>query len=261
MLGNRPTKRAGRTAWLIGGSLFSIATLGWGTLNAVELLAHERTHSHLDVPASVRTVDLRGGDGSVRIDGTDGPAGVDVSVSNGLQAASHSEQVEGDRLVIRSSCPAFLNTWCSVNYVIRVPRSVVVTAHSSNGSITVAGIDGDLDVSTADGGVRVDGGVGQLRLHTSNGSVRGTGLRSGTVDASTGDGSIHLTFVTAPSAVTARSSNGNVTIDLPNTTDAYRLDTGTSNGSVTAPIRTDPTSDHTISAHTSNGSITIQYAA
>ena len=37
-----------RIAWLLGGSLFSVATIGFGTMNAVDLLSHERSHVHVE---------------------------------------------------------------------------------------------------------------------------------------------------------------------------------------------------------------------
>jgi len=234
--------RPSRTAWLVGGSLLSVATIGWGALTAVDLLAHERSHTHVEFAETVTSVDIDNGGGAIRIEGTDDAAiVVDADVSVGLRSGHHSEQVQGDRLVLRATCPGFLSTWCGVDYTIRVPRHVAVVARSSDSSVTVTGIDGD------------------LQLHSSDGSVTATDVQSPTVDASSSDGRVQLTFAAAPTQVRATSSDGSVTVVVPHTPDAYRVDASSADGGTDVRVSTDPTSSRVIDARSSDGHVTVRY--
>ena len=51
--------RPSRTAWLLGGSLFSVAAIGFGTLNLVDLLAHDQSHVHLEFAGAVQVARRR----------------------------------------------------------------------------------------------------------------------------------------------------------------------------------------------------------
>lgn len=256
-------RRAGpaRVAWLLSGSVFAAAALGFGTLNVVSLLAHERTRVHTEFPQVIRLVELRVSDGSVTVQGADAVgATVDATISDGLRAAHHSETVEGERLIVRSSCPGFVDTWCSADYRLTVPRGVSLVARGADGSITVSGLSGDIDLSSSNGGLHVDGSRAALTLHTSDGSVTATNAHASAAKVSTSDGSILLTFASAPADIEARTSDGSITIEVPDDGTAYDVRATVSDGHTTTAVRTDPTSPHVIDAHTSDGSITVRYA-
>ena len=59
-----------RPVWLILGSVFTVATLAWGIVSAVNAFAYERTKSHLTLDGPVDTAVLRSRSGSVKIIGT-----------------------------------------------------------------------------------------------------------------------------------------------------------------------------------------------
>jgi hypothetical protein len=212
-----------RIAWLLGGSLFSIAAIGFGTMSAVDLLSHERSHVHVEFTQPVTALDVDSG-GAVRIEGTDdATVTVDAALSEGLRDGSHSEQVVGDHLVVRASCPGFLSTWCGVEYTIKVPRETPIVVHTTDGSITA------------------------------------TGLTSPTLTARSGDGSVRLTFDAAPHQVDASSGDGNVTVVVPDTPDTYVVTAHSNDGSRTVAVSTDPTSDRVIDASSSDGNVTVRY--
>jgi hypothetical protein len=191
-------------AWLLGGSLFSVAAIGFGTMSAVDLMSHERSHVHVEFTQPVTALDVASGGGTVRIEGTDdATVTVDAALSEGLRDGSHSEQVVGDHLVVRASCPGFLSTWCGADYTIRVPRATPIVVRTTDGSITA------------------------------------TGLESPTVTARSSDGSVRLTFDAAPHQVDASSGDGSVTVVVPDTPDTY-LVTAPHDGSRTVGVRTDP---------------------
>jgi Toastrack DUF4097 len=234
--------RPSRTAWLLGGSLFSVAAIAFGAFNLVDLLAHEEHHLHVEFTDAVRVVDIDTDGGSIHIEGTDATTTVvDADISQGLRSGDHSERVDGDRLVVRATCPAFGSQWCSATYTIRVPRGVAVQATSSDSSITVAGVDGE------------------LQLHSSDGGITATDVRSPTAAASSGDGRVALAFAAAPTQVRATSSDGAVTVVVPDTSDAYRVDATTSDGTTDVRVRTDPASARVIDTHSSDGRVTVRY--
>jgi hypothetical protein len=216
--------RPSRTAWLLGGSLFSVAAISFGAVNLVDLLAHEQSHVHVEFADSVRTLDVDSDGGSIHIEGTDATTvTVDAAISEGLRRGRHSEQVEGDRLVVRATCPAFLSQWCGVTYTIRVPRTTSVVVRSSDGSITV------------------------------------TGLASASVDARSSDGAVRIAFDAPPQHVVASSDDGGITVVVPDTPDPYLVDASSSDGGTDVRVRTDPTSTRVIDAHSSDGRVTVRY--
>jgi hypothetical protein len=235
--------------------------IAFGALQGVGVLAHQTDHLHTLISTPVRTVKASG-DIKVHIEGTDeSTVTIDATISRGLFSPTHAETVEGDRLAVSAKCPVVLNTWCQVSYTLRIPKALSVDVHSSGGSISVTGVDGDLDLSSSGGGITVHGGRGSERLDSSGGSINAIGVAPSTVRASSSGGGVHLSFASAPTDVTAESSGGGVTINLPNTPVAYRVDASSSGGSTHTPVHIDPTSARIIRAHSSGGGVTVSYSA
>jgi hypothetical protein len=256
-----PKTRSIRTAWLAGGSLFAVAMLGYGSTQTVGLLAHQRRHAHTVISTPVRAMDVSSGAGRLRIQATTDPnITIDASISDGLFSPTHHESVQGDVLVIRSSCVPTFNTFCTVNYTIRVPQGLSIKARSSGDAISVTGLNGDLDLSSSGGGVRVNGGGGRMHLSSSGGPINATGISSDTVSTNSSGGGIHVSFAQPPSNVSASSSGGAVTIDLPNTGDAYHVQASSSGGSTHTDVRIDPTSPRLVKAHSSGGGVRVRYS-
>lgn len=250
----------GRMAWLAGGSLFSVAMLAWVTLQGVSALAHERHRTHTVITTPITAVNVSSGAGSVHIEGTtDSTVTVDASISDGLFPPSHHETVEADRLLLSSHCQNVVNSFCKVDYTIRVPETTVVNVHSAGGAIYVSNLTGPLNLSSSGGGVHVTGGSGAMRLRSSGGGVSAIGITSSTVDADSSGGGIHLTFQQPPTNVKVSSSGGGVRVELPPATDGYAVDARSSGGSTHTDVRTDPGSARVIRARSSGGGVRINY--
>lgn len=141
--------------------------------------------------------------------------------------------------------------------VIDVPAVASVTVTARNAGIDVAGVAAPLDLTTVNGDVTVvrSGRVGAtVRLTTRNGSVRAEDLRSGRLNAGTVNGDVTLAGATAPSPLTAATTNGSLRVSLPHTAPAYRVAATTRNGttSVTLPTTADA-SGPTLTLTTVNG--------
>ena len=124
-------------------------------------------------------------------------------------------------------------------YVIRVPRQTELeriessngsmrienidgnmTLHTSNGSVHLSDIHGNVDANSSNGSIEVRNVEGRMSFETSNGSVRAENVHGG-IHAHTSNGSVDLELGTlAIGDLTASTSNGGITVHLPASTNA-----------------------------------------
>lgn len=158
---------------------------------------------------------------------------------------------------IRTIVPMDRHGNMGARYVIRLPRKVQLdrvvstngavkandlegAAHlrTSNGSIHIGRLHGNVDAQTTNGSIEAEEIDGAAHLHTSNGHVR-TDAVKGPVDATTTNGGIHI----------HESANGS--------NQGFRL--STSNGPIELTVDGQLKSD--VRATTTNGSITLHLPA
>jgi hypothetical protein len=186
---------------------------------------------------------------------------VGKSVTTGFMGGSSTEIQDGATLRVVHDCPSLIGLGCRGSYSISVPAGLSVSGHSSNGGISVAGVEGSIDVSTSNGTVTLTDLSGpEVTARTSNGRIIGTFLSSPDVEVRTSNGQVSLTFVTAPTRVSVRTSNGSVEVGVPSGSPAYAVSASTSNGQTRTDIRTDPAAAATIEVASSNGNIIVRYA-
>lgn len=95
-----------------------------------------------------------------------------------------------------------------------------VRAYSSNGSISICEVNGNVDVMTANAKVACRCTHGHLRARSSNGKIELGGHR-GSVEASTSNGVICCSLESVGEVgVSLTTSNGRIVLDLPETLDA-----------------------------------------
>jgi Putative adhesin len=236
----------------------SLAMVGWGALSIAGLLARvtERSSASYD---GVRAVDLDVGFESVQIigavEGT--PVSMTRSFTWSMDKPTTGARRDGDLLSLASSCPFTVGIGCSGRVRLVVPRDVEVRVQSGDGSLTVRDIDGPVDLTTSDGSLVASDLTGPVTLKTRDGSVVATGLRSDQVDAVSSDGSLRLSFDSAPSLVTAVTSDGSVDIVVPHDGTAYDVTATTRDGRRELSVPTDPGSARHMELHTSDGSIRV----
>lgn len=187
---------------------------------------------------------------------------VDYSFSTGfLSDARVSLDQDGDVLRLEQSCPGIFSWRCQASFEVTLPSTTEIGGETSNGAISIFGLEGPVDVTTSNGRVTLDEvASSSVSVRTSNGAINGEALGSDDVDVATSNGRIELGFDVAPSAVSARSSNGSIQVNLPSDAPTYAVEASTSNGRVETPIRTDPAATHSITLRTSNGDITVEYS-
>jgi hypothetical protein len=186
---------------------------------------------------------------------------VDYSYSSGLLGSANVVlDQSGETLRLEQGCPGFFIAWgCQASFEVVVPAGIEVSGATSNGSVALTGVEGLVDVTTSNGAISLENVTSSVIARTSNGSIIGEGLTSDEFDVATSNGRITLSFTATPSSLSARSSNGTIEVLLPADAPPLAVETSTSNGRVSADIRTDPGAPGSISLQTSNGDITVGY--
>jgi DUF4097 and DUF4098 domain-containing protein YvlB len=257
--------------------LVTVWTLGTTTLSMIDVAVNETTH-RTERFATATGVVLDNDAGTVTVvgDRTEGVV-VELRARQGILDPSASATLDAEgRVVVRTRCPLAVNLVCAVDVTVHVPQGMPVTGGSEasiqvtdvrgpvdvstdNGSVKVAGADGPVRIRTDNGRIEVFDSTAEVDLRTDNGSIAVEGVDGRTASATTSNGRIRLAFSNAPERISATSSNGRIAIVLPGDAPAYAVSASTSLGSVDLAVRTDPAADRTISAATSNGSISITY--
>ncbi len=145
------------------------------------------------------------------------------------------------------------NAGFGVSLAGSVPTQTHLNLITSDGSIRINHIEGNVDARTSDGSIGVEDVTGDVKLKTSDGSITASRIETGTLDLNTSDGSIKLTDVQAESCF-AKTSDGQIQLtDVRGDTMELR----TSDGS----IRCRAITTSRLNAHTSDGSINIECTA
>lgn len=205
-------------------------------------------------------VEVENSNGGIEIDGWDQNT-VEIE---GTKYANTQERLNECRIdVTHSSSLITVRTarppdgWgsCGARYIIRVPRRVDLSRIvSSNGAISVDGIEGGANLKTSNGSIQVSGIAGDASLQTTNGSIHAD-LDKGGFEAVTTNGSITARVAGADSSpVRLHSSNGHIelTMEAPREVRAE-----TSNSSIT--VRMPASAGASIHARTSNSSISSDF--
>lgn len=162
----------------------------------------------------------------------------------------------GDNLLLRyrsSDQSADVRKYSGVSFEVTVPAQADVEVDTSNGAITIRGIEGEFDLDTSNGAIDLDDLVGVVVADTSNGRIDVDGFR-GTLDLETSNGAIDIQDV--ETSIDARTSNGR--IDFAGVLVGDDNDLRTSNGAIQVKVAAD--ASITFDASTSIGSISTSFA-
>jgi hypothetical protein len=246
-----------RNTWIVIGVV--VIAIGLGFL--LSPLASFTNASDTQTFSGVTTIDFDLDNSPIELRSGGEAVIVDYTYSSGwFGSAGVNLDQSGEILRLEQECPGFFIAWgCQASFDVTVPPGVEVFGSTSNGAVVLTGIEGHVDVTTSNGAISLEDVTSGVVARTSNGAILGEGLSSDKFDVATSNGRITLTFVTAPSTLSARSSNGTIEVVLPTDAPPFAVETSTSNGRVSADIRTDPAADASISLQTSNGDITVGY--
>lgn len=255
-------RRSARWWWGTFGALFAVGSIGWGTFHTTVALAHGIEHEvHRFDAADVQRIVVRTGSGHVTVaaEPTDTIV-VNADVHTSIGGNRFHVQLDAGTLELRSTC-RWYEVWCAADVTISAPPSVELDLRSDNGNVGVHGSDAPVHAHSHNGRVELIDVGGPIAASTSNGRVTGEALRSTDVEASSRNGSVNLSFTVPVHQVRGSSSNGSVTVRVPDAPGAYRVDASTSNGRRTVEVRTDPAATDSITARSENGDVTVRYGA
>jgi hypothetical protein len=214
------------------------AVSGWWYFGGA-LFEDERRLSVAHVKGARLDVEASNGSVKAEVGGTD-----QVEIVAVVKAASEerlaatqvvAERGEDDGLFLRVVWPDGMRKareGCKFSVV--TPGADGVRLKSSNGSVTLTGLDGLADLKTSNGSITLSGHTGNVVAETSNGSV--------TIREATGQ-------------VKAKSSNGKVKVELAPVS-AGPVDVKNSNGSVEVIVGAGFMG--TVKTKTSNGSVKLE---
>ena len=140
----------------------------------------------------------------------------------------------GDNVLLRyrsSDQSLDVRKYSGVSFEVTVPAQADVTVDTSNGSITVSGIEGEFKLDTSNGSIDLNDLVGVVYADTSNGGIDVDGFR-GELDLETSNGVIDIEDVEA--LVDARTSNGRINFSGVLVGDHHSL--RTSNGAIEVKV-------------------------
>jgi hypothetical protein len=250
-----------RTAIKIATTALTVAVAGSvlaGCHVGVGALQKHRTKSY-PVAARLRTLVVNAHVGSVKVTGGT-PAAVSVTehmtFRNAVPVTTH--RVSGGTLTLGSTCPD--SDPCSVGYDITVPRSLTLKINDGVGTITLRSLSGRITAHTNAGDVDLGSVSGTIAVSSHVGSVHGQHVTSARATMSSSVGSVDAAFAATPAKITATTSVGPVTLHVPGTV-RYAVHASASVGTTHVNVRRSPSSQHTITASTRTGSVTIDAAS
>lgn len=204
--------------------------------------------------------------GKVEIEGVDGST-VEVHVSKIAHAATDAgarellprisikEDITPNRVSIATERMGgvMIGAGFEVQYHVKAPKGAVINAMTTNGSVTLRGLNGRVSARTTNGGVTGTDLTGAVEARTTNGQVTVdlASLGKDKIDLGTTNGGVTLTLPeTAKADVSATCTNGGISITglkLETTQESRRHIEGRLNGGGTP-----------IELHTTNGGIRVK---
>jgi DUF4097 and DUF4098 domain-containing protein YvlB len=236
-------------ALILGGVYWALTSLSEDTKTSQQ--SYQVAGTSLAIDSSSTELEVRTGDVS--------EIKVDRRFERNALGSDPKDKYDDGKLTISDSNCGFLSFGCVTHYVVTVPKDLDVSIKTSSGDVKVTGLSGRTKLESSSGKLEAHQLSGDLEAESSSGDLEATDLRSGSVISKSSSGSIELTFNSAPSAVQAKSSSGDVLVQLPVGTETYKVDTDTSSGEERTDVRADPTSTRTITVETSSGDAVVEY--
>jgi hypothetical protein len=134
---------------------------------------------------------------------------------------------------------------------VESPAQLTLQARTSDGNVTLSGLQGDLGLTTGDGNLTLDHVSGNLRIKSGDGQVKVTNA-DGAIDAHTSDGNLSVDGLFH--ALALNTSDGSLDLNLREGTQLTGATTiQSSDGSVTIRVPQSFAAD--LNVHTSDGHV------
>lgn len=254
-----PRSRAG-AAWRAGGATLAVLSLAASLLSTWSWLARRTEAQQQTYRQPVTGVELQV-DGELTVDvGAAGEVALERRLTWSAGRPEITEHWDGTvlRVVARCVNPRRL-PGCAVDYRVRIPAGVAVTAHTFAGGITAREVTGDLDLTATAGGIELTGTRGALRLRVDSGAVRTRALRSPTVSLLGDSGDVELRFADVPRVLRVETRTGDISVEVPGN-DPYAVVAETDSGTRAVDVTRDTTAPRSVTATTRSGDIRLRYS-
>lgn len=242
------------------GIAISVALILGGVWWAVTDLT-EDTHTSeqsYSLAGTALTIEARSADVEIRSGDSDEVTVTQRFRRNVFGSDPKDKYREGKLEIGGGSC-GFLALGCDTSYVVVVPRTAKVTAHSNSGELKASDLSAGADLKVSSGSIEVHRIGTELRMASSSGDVEAFDVDAGTVSAVSSSGNVELTFTRPPNDVEARTSSGDVLIEVPKGAETYQVIMDTSSGEESTSVEADPKSDRTVRGKSSSGDVSIDY--
>jgi hypothetical protein len=293
LLGLQRNPRPHKPAWTVL-SLFIVAIIVTGMLLTAGCVncddtSKETREDSFTVGASARIV-VKTANGGISVTAGPGNQVQVVTTLTSPEKLTYSVIQDGDTITVEAK-PKTGRTWgacMAADIVVTAPTMTNVDLHTSNGAITVQGINGSGVLETSNGAIDIFNVKGDFRGGTSNGALDIDGIEgsaelrtsNGAIDVRNAVGEVDLQSTNGRVSFYGElsaggnnrmvTSNGRVDVELPGSP-SVSLDASTSNGeiNITLPITTSLVEkDHIVGTigggeadlyiRTSNGDVTIR---
>jgi hypothetical protein len=172
------------------------------------------------------------------------------------KSGNASWSLSGDTLALTINCSGVVFS-CGAQFQVAVPPNVSVDVRAGSNNVTVSNLKNSLEINGGSGSVSVSDTTGPLQISTGSGAVIATGVHSSTVRATTNQGSVSITFASAPQNVNVTSGSGNATVKVPTSGNAYHVVTSSGSGSRNLKVANDPRSSNVVRVTTNQGAVSI----
>lgn len=215
--------------------------------------------SSYTVGSRVTTLVVTNGAGDVRVTGSSSAAvSVTQHVSYHGTPPTTTHRTAAGILTLHGHCPAAET--CKVDYAITVPRTTSVRVNDGAGAVTASSLGGSVTVHVNAGKISLSSLAGAVDATTNAGSIGGRHLSSATASLHVSAGHIDVAFTAPPSAVTAATDVGAITVRVPESVQ-YDVKASATVGTVAVRVSRSAAVSRTITATTKTGSITIEPSA
>ncbi|WP_106396985.1 DUF4097 family beta strand repeat-containing protein [Actinocorallia populi] len=247
------------TGWRAGGVLLTLAVLCASFVAVMDLLLESTTTTSDVYKRSLTSLSLELENVSVEIE--PGPAG-QVRVIRDLEWSTFRPKVretwEGDTLRIKMDCPIEIVQPCHASYRLSIPEQTPLSVNSGGGYVAARGLTGKVDINLSGGGVRLEGLPGEVDITSVAGDVWIVDAQAKSVRVKADAGDVYLGFATPPANVEARTTAGNLNIQVPRGA-PYLVNAESVAGSRDVSVEETAGAPHRIFARNSAGDLSVRY--
>jgi len=249
------------------GVLALIATTTAGLSGCAGVIGAKMTYDDTE-KGKITDIVLSGGGGDITV--SSAPV-TETTIRRVIRQATNPGkpyQLQGTTLTLDTVC----GMHCSVSYEIKTPPGVKVHGQLGSGDVhldSVADTDlqltsGDLTVTNASGPVQIHATSGDIHVNDAKSSVK-VQSTSGDVEALNAGGPVDVRVTSgdvqvslaAPNSVTAHTTSGDVTVDVPQE-GKYRVLTSHGSGDVTVEgLQSDASSKNVLDVRAGSGDVTV----